>query len=76
MLNNISIKLIFFIFLDFMFPGGTKQEDMKICDVKVKAFCKDGVEKCEIMFILSTVSCLLVVLSLVSGKNNLRMIES
>uniref|UniRef100_A0A182PLZ4 Uncharacterized protein n=1 Tax=Anopheles epiroticus TaxID=199890 RepID=A0A182PLZ4_9DIPT len=50
----------------FMFPEGVKQEDMKICEpAKVKAFCKDGVEKCEIMFILATVSCLLIILSFV-----------
>ncbi|XP_055594783.1 neuronal membrane glycoprotein M6-a isoform X2 [Uranotaenia lowii] len=50
----------------FMFPAGVKQEDMTICEQsKVKAFCKDGVEKCEIMFILATVSCLLIILSLV-----------
>ncbi|XP_035786420.1 neuronal membrane glycoprotein M6-a-like isoform X1 [Anopheles albimanus] len=50
----------------FMFPEGVRQEDMKICDPgKVKAFCKDGVEKCEIMFILATVSCLLIILSFV-----------
>lgn len=49
-----------------MFPEGVRQEDMKICDPgKVKAFCKDGVEKCEIMFILATVSCLLIILSFV-----------
>uniref|UniRef100_U5EXZ1 Putative conserved plasma membrane protein n=1 Tax=Corethrella appendiculata TaxID=1370023 RepID=U5EXZ1_9DIPT len=50
----------------FMFPSETKQEDMKICEQnKVKAFCKDGVEKCEIMFILALLSALLVILSLV-----------
>ncbi|XP_065073637.1 neuronal membrane glycoprotein M6-a isoform X1 [Ochlerotatus camptorhynchus] len=50
----------------FMFPAGVKQEDMNICEQsKVKAFCKDGVEKCEIMFILATVSCLLIILSFV-----------
>uniref|UniRef100_A0A1Q3EZH7 Putative conserved plasma membrane protein n=2 Tax=Culex tarsalis TaxID=7177 RepID=A0A1Q3EZH7_CULTA len=49
----------------FMFPAGVAQQDMNICETKVKAFCKDGVEKCEIMFILATVSCLLIILSLV-----------
>lgn len=39
---------------------------MKICDTfERKAFCKDGVEKAEIMFILATLSCLLIILSLV-----------
>ncbi|XP_037031609.1 neuronal membrane glycoprotein M6-a isoform X1 [Bradysia coprophila] len=50
----------------FMFPYGTRDEDMKICEkFEVKAFCKDGVEKAEVMFILATVSCLLVILSMV-----------
>lgn len=49
-----------------MFPLGARDEDMKICEkFEVKAFCKDGVEKAEVMFILATVSCLLVILSLV-----------
>jgi hypothetical protein len=39
---------------------------MKICEeFEVKAFCKDSVEKAEVMFILATLSCLLVILSLV-----------
>lgn len=49
-----------------MFPAGTREEHMKVCEkYEVKAFCKDGVEKAEVMFILATVSCLLVILSLV-----------
>lgn len=39
---------------------------MKICEkFEIKAFCKDGVEKAEVMFILATLSCLLIILSLV-----------
>lgn len=39
---------------------------MKICDeFEVKAFCKDSVEKAEVMFILATLSSILVILSLV-----------
>ncbi|XP_011197019.1 neuronal membrane glycoprotein M6-a isoform X1 [Zeugodacus cucurbitae] len=50
----------------FMFPPNTKQEDMKICDkYEIKAFCKDGVENAEVMFILATLAALLVILSLV-----------
>lgn len=50
----------------FMFPSGTRQEDLRICEkFKVKAFCKDAVEQAEIMFILATVACLLIILSLV-----------
>jgi hypothetical protein len=49
-----------------MFPAGTREEDMRICEeFKVKAFCKDAVEKAEVMFILATLSCLLIILSLV-----------
>ncbi|XP_065159103.1 neuronal membrane glycoprotein M6-b isoform X2 [Atheta coriaria] len=50
----------------FYFPDGHKQEHMKVCDTQnVKLFCKDYVEKAEIMFILATVSCILIILSLV-----------
>ncbi|XP_077292529.1 neuronal membrane glycoprotein M6 isoform X2 [Arctopsyche grandis] len=50
----------------FMFPANTPQEDMKVCEPhEVKSFCKDYVEKAEVMFILATVSCLLVILSLI-----------
>ncbi|XP_030379993.1 neuronal membrane glycoprotein M6-a isoform X2 [Scaptodrosophila lebanonensis] len=50
----------------FMFPPNTKLEDMKICEkYEIKAFCKDGVENAEVMFILATLSSLLVILSLV-----------
>lgn len=61
----LGCKIILLI-LDFMFPQGTRDEDMKICEkFEVKAFCKDGVEKAEVMFILATVSSLLVILSMV-----------
>lgn len=54
-------------FADFMFPEGTRQEHMKVeGDSNVKAFCKDYVEKVEIMFIFATVASVLVILSLVS----------
>ncbi|KAH8373443.1 hypothetical protein KR009_006994, partial [Drosophila setifemur] len=50
----------------FMFPPNTKLEDMKVCEkYEIKAFCKDGVENAEVMFILATLSTLLVILSLV-----------
>lgn len=50
----------------FMFPANTKIEEMKICDkYEIKAFCKDGVENAEVMFILATLATLLVILSLV-----------
>ncbi|KAK9508632.1 hypothetical protein O3M35_006149 [Rhynocoris fuscipes] len=51
---------------DFMFPSGTRPEDMEICPPhEIKLFCKDYVEKAEVMFILATFACLLVILSLV-----------
>nr|CAD7262087.1 unnamed protein product [Timema shepardi] len=50
----------------FMFPNNTRPEDMEVCDThELKLFCKDYVERAEIMFILATVACLLVILSLV-----------
>ncbi|XP_030745596.1 proteolipid protein DM beta isoform X1 [Sitophilus oryzae] len=50
----------------FLFPSGTRQEHMKVSgESNVKAFCKDYVEKVEIMFILATASVVLVILSLV-----------
>lgn len=49
-----------------MFPAEAREEDMKVCEeFEVKAFCKDSVEKAEVMFILATLSCLLIILSLV-----------
>ncbi|XP_022906290.1 proteolipid protein DM beta isoform X2 [Onthophagus taurus] len=50
----------------FFFPENHRQEHMKVCsDQEVKQFCKDYVEKAEILFILATASCLLIILSLV-----------
>lgn len=57
---------MFSIYIDFMFPANVKQEHMKICEpYRMKAFCKDGVENAEVMFILATLATLLVILSLV-----------
>ncbi|XP_026476356.1 proteolipid protein DM gamma-like isoform X2 [Ctenocephalides felis] len=51
---------------DFMFPNGTRVEDMKVCGpTEIKLFCKDSVEKAEMMFILATAACMLVILSLI-----------
>ncbi|XP_058794843.1 neuronal membrane glycoprotein M6-a isoform X2 [Phymastichus coffea] len=50
----------------FMFPNGTPVKDMNICgSQEVKEFCKDYVEKAEVMFILATIATFLVILSLV-----------
>lgn len=39
---------------------------MEVCEAhEVKLFCKDYVERAEVMFILATVACLLVIISLI-----------
>ncbi|OAD53645.1 Neuronal membrane glycoprotein M6-b [Eufriesea mexicana] len=59
-------KCIDFTQFSFIFPNNTRIEDMKVCGPQeVKLFCKDFVEKAEVMFILATVAAMLVVLSLV-----------
>ncbi|KAK3930880.1 Neuronal membrane glycoprotein M6-b [Frankliniella fusca] len=49
---------------DFLFPENTPPADMEICGNEKKLFCKDYVERAEVMFILATVACLFVILSL------------
>lgn len=57
-----------FVQFSFMFPKDTPYDHMKVCGPqKVKLFCKDHVEKAEIMLILATAACLLIILSLVSN---------
>jgi len=52
--------------LHFMFPEGTQKVNMLVeGQAEIKMFCKDYVQRAEVMFILATVSCMLVVLSLV-----------
>jgi len=52
--------------LHFLFPQGTQKVNMLVeGQAEIKMFCKDYVQRAEVMFILSTVSCMLVVLSLV-----------
>lgn len=59
-------KCIDFRQFDFMFPYNTKPSDMEVCEAhEVKLFCKDYVERAEVMFILATVACLLVIISLI-----------
>ena len=56
---------------DFLFPKDTHVDHMKVCEQnEMKLFCKDYVERAEVMFILATVSCALVILSLVSHITN------
>ncbi|KAG1696981.1 Proteolipid protein DM beta [Nymphon striatum] len=50
----------------FLFPSTTKYEDLSICsEGRVKQLCKDYVEQAEVLYILSTAACILVVISLV-----------
>lgn len=59
-------KCIDFKQFDFMFPNNTRPQDMEVCDThEIKLFCKDYVERAEVMFILATVACLLVIISLI-----------
>ncbi|BET01612.1 Myelin proteolipid protein (PLP or lipophilin) [Nesidiocoris tenuis] len=59
-------QCIDFTQFDFMFPKGTRREDMEVCHPQeIKLFCKDYVEKAEVMFILASFACMLVILSLV-----------
>lgn len=50
---------------DFFFPDGQRPEHMEVCDHKTKEFCKDYVEKAEIMFVLSLIACFFIILSLI-----------
>ena len=50
----------------FLFPEGTRRDLMEVRGSgEVKQFCKDFVEHATIMFILATISCFIVILSLV-----------
>lgn len=58
-------KIDFYPF-HFMFPAGTEKVYMEVQGQKnIKMFCKDYVERAEVMFIIATCACFLVVLSLV-----------
>ncbi|KAL7290264.1 hypothetical protein TKK_0015966 [Trichogramma kaykai] len=59
-------QCIDFTQFNFMFPNGTREEDMKVCgQQEVKLFCKDYSEPAILMFILATIATILVLLSLV-----------
>jgi len=50
----------------FMFPEGTERVHMEVRGPEeIKMFCKDYVEHAMVMFILATVSCFIVIISLV-----------
>lgn len=58
-------KIDFYPF-HYLFPAGTQREHMEIVGpVEIKFFCKDYVEHAFVMFIFASVSCFLVILSLV-----------
>eukprot|EP00088_Acartia_fossae_P010120 TRINITY_DN14982_c0_g1_i1.p1 TRINITY_DN14982_c0_g1~~TRINITY_DN14982_c0_g1_i1.p1 ORF type:complete len:261 (-),score=32.80 TRINITY_DN14982_c0_g1_i1:242-1024(-) len=58
-------KIDFYPF-HFMFPEGTQRVNMEVEGAKeIKQFCIDYVERAEVMFILATVSCWLVIMSLI-----------
>ena len=48
-----------------LFPGTQKVNMVVEGQAEIKMFCKDYVQRAEVMFILATVACVLVVLSLV-----------
>ena len=55
------------MFLAFLFPEGTHEDDMKISgDGEIKLFCKDYVENATFSFIFATIAAVLVIISLVS----------
>ena len=59
--NQINLSNIIIIIM-----SGTQKVNMLVeGQAEIKMFCKDYVQRAEVMFILATVSCMLVVLSLV-----------
>ena len=58
-------KIDFYQF-HFLFPQGTEKTYMEVHGPKeVKEFCKDFIEHATIMFTLASISCFIVILSLV-----------
>ncbi|XP_034942870.1 neuronal membrane glycoprotein M6-b isoform X2 [Chelonus insularis] len=58
--NGIDFTQLRFVFLDAISP-----DHIRIKDNYVKQFCKDYVEKAEVMFILATAAAMLVIFSLI-----------
>jgi hypothetical protein len=48
-----------------LFTGTQKVNMLVEGQAEIKMFCKDYIQRAEVMFILATVSCMLVILSLV-----------
>jgi len=64
--NRNGDGVIDFYPLHFLFPANAQKENLLVKgQLEVKQFCIDYVQRAEVMFILATVSCTLVVLSLV-----------
>ena len=54
------------IIINYFLFTGTMRENMEVRgSAEIKMFCKDYVEHAEVMFILASVSCFIVIISLV-----------
>ena len=54
------------LYITIHFFLGTQRVDMEVVGTsEVKMFCKDYVESATVMFILSTIACFIVIISLV-----------
>ena len=55
-----------FYYFNFMFPPGSQRVNLLLeGPLEVNLFCREFVERAEVMFILSTISALIVIMSLV-----------
>ena len=50
---------------NFLFPEGSQRVNMLVEGPEIKQFCIDYVQRAEIMFLLATAACVLVIMSLV-----------
>ena len=54
------------LYFNFMFPPGSQRVNLLLeGPLEVNLFCREFVERAEVMFILSTISALIVIMSLV-----------
>nr|CAG4640964.1 EOG090X085S [Eulimnadia texana] len=64
--KHLERDCIDFTQFDWLFPNGTRIEDMQVCGAEeLKLFCKDYVEIAQASFIISTAAAFVVALSLV-----------
>ena len=55
-----------FYYFNFLFPPGSQRVNLLLeGPLEVNLFCREFVERAEVMFILSTISALIVIMSLV-----------